>query len=526
MKSSPSSPVPPSATVSSIDGDGKRRSLMPPPNSYRQPQNLSLVTPGGPVTIPKKARVYSRSLPPDSPNTVNQYNKSASTDSSVLGSQYGDISISADDPSQDDASVNYNLLVPSLDSCMSPHASSRKSRSLTLDDSSEGGDTDLNSTMGSISAAERILRQNGASAPIGTNVYVLCRMRPQAKSSSIMASASSPTGLNFSSKSTISTQFTSKEEEEDDEEEYDEEYEDYPDTNNKSDIQKNLYKIRGNQIDCLDEQGNVRGSFEFTKIFNEKASQKKVFANPEIIDILESLFLGFNGTMFTYGQTNAGKTFTMEGKNLRGVRTRGLIPRSISYIFDTINTITKQLMSNKEKYFSSLGSPRSTDGNNNNNHNYNNNTNYDQNIEFTVCVSYYEIYCEKIRDLLNPLQDNMKLRETKKEGFVVQDLTEIICNNEAEMLAVLEKGKFNRATAATLMNAASSRSHSIFCITIKQKITIENKLDDQIDYNPESTYTSNASVTNTVVRKSRLYLVDLAGSEKVSQTGAEGENSY
>lgn len=511
--SSPPSPLPspPSVAAALVDGDGKRRSLMPPPNSYRQPQNnnLSLVTSSAPLSNPKKSRLNSRSL--DSPNAGNQNNRSASTDSSALGSQFGDISISNDDPGQDDVSVNYNLLVPSLDSCLSPNASNRKGRSLTLDDSSEGGDTDLNSTMGSIFAAERILRQNGTSAPVGTNVYVLCRMRPPVKNSSQGQGA-----LNFSNKSSISTQFTSKEEEEDDDEESEDEDEDYPDMN-RPDTQKNLYRIRGNQVDCLDEHGGVRGTFEFTKIFNEKASQKKIFSNPEIIDILESLFLGFNGTMFTYGQTNAGKTFTMEGKNLRGIRTRGLIPRSISYIFDTISTISKQLIINKEKYMSSLGSPKSIDDSNN--------QNYDQNIEFTVSVSYYEIYCEKIRDLLNPLQDNMKLRETKKDGFVVQDLTEIVCNNEAEMLAVLEKGKFNRATAATLMNALSSRSHSIFCITIKQKITIENKVDDQNDFNQESTFTSNASVTNTVVRKSRLYLVDLAGSEKVSQTGAEGTHS-
>lgn len=120
-------------------------------------------------------------------------------------------------------------------------------------------------------------------------------------------------------------------------------------------------------------------------------------------------------------------------------------------------------------------------------------------MQFQIKVAYYEIYCEKVRDLLNPAQDNMKLREVKEEGFVVQDLTEVYCGDALSVLQTVQAGKANRASAPTLMNAESSRSHSILSITVRQK-----------------------DETTGRVKSGRLFLVDLAGSEKVGKTGATG----
>ena len=171
---------------------------------------------------------------------------------------------------------------------------------------------------------------------------------------------------------------------------------------------------------------------------------------------------GFNGTVLAYGQTSAGKSWTMEGPSIWDTASQGIIPRSIDRVFDNIAKA-------------------------------------DMSISFEVSVSYYEIYCEKLRDLLNPHQDNMKMRETKNNGFVIQEVTETFCTDKESILRVLEMGKTNRASAPTLMNAESSRSHSILSINVKQKNEASGR-----------------------IKNGRLFLVDLAGSEKVNKTGATG----
>lgn len=504
----------PSSLSASYDGGPKRRtSLITSPNVYRPVScNLTANT-GAPLSVSKR-RMLSKRQPPDSPTSRRDSKKSSTIDSSLLQSIQG--GFCAEDLIHDE--------IPPYCNIETSKESFSKNRCPGLDDCSEIGDSsDLNSAHGSTTGTEKILRSHPG---IGTNVYVLCRMRPLVRTSSMTSATGNPSA-NASQKSITLNQCPSTEENEESEEDDDDDDDDDIDESCDTEDGKSLYKIRGNQLDCFDEYGYVKGSFEFAKIFNPKASQKTVFANSAIRDILESLFLGFNGTIFTYGQTNAGKTYTMEGKSLRNRRTRGLIPRSISYIFETINTIQQQLLKNRENA-ATLQSTKSENSilDEDDNNNSGKDSNCEQHIEFTVTVSFYEIYCEKIRDILNPVQDNMKLRETKTDGFLVQDLTEVVCRNEQEMLQVLEKGNANRATSATLMNAYSSRSHSILCITIRQKVTVESrekKYDfDSHNDSPRSAYTDTTSIVNTVVRKSRLFLVDLAGSEKVSQTGAEG----
>uniref|UniRef100_A0A4W5NMW5 Kinesin-like protein n=1 Tax=Hucho hucho TaxID=62062 RepID=A0A4W5NMW5_9TELE len=123
----------------------------------------------------------------------------------------------------------------------------------------------------------------------------------------------------------------------------------------------------------------------------------------------------------------------------------------------------------------------------------------DENLEFHIKVSYYEIYLDKIRDLLDMSKTNLSVHEDKNRVPYVKGCTErFVCSPE-EVMDTIDEGKSNRHVAVTNMNEHSSRSHSIFQINVKQENTAtEQKLSG------------------------KLYLVDLAGSEKVSKTGAEG----
>ncbi|CAO3646942.1 unnamed protein product [Cunninghamella blakesleeana] len=122
------------------------------------------------------------------------------------------------------------------------------------------------------------------------------------------------------------------------------------------------------------------------------------------------------------------------------------------------------------------------------------------NMEFTVKVSYMEIYMEKVRDLLNPSQDNLPIHEDKAKGVYVKGLLEVYVSSTEEVYEVMKSGGNNRVVAYTNMNAESSRSHSIVLITITQK-----------------------NLDTGAAKSGKLYLVDLAGSEKVGKTGASGQ---
>ena len=201
-------------------------------------------------------------------------------------------------------------------------------------------------------------------------------------------------------------------------------------------------------------------AFTFDKMLGVNSTQSEVFE--EVKGAVVSIMHGFNGTILAYGQTSSGKTWTMEGPNLVDAEAQGVIPRAIRLLFDLI-----------------IGADIKT--------------------VFTVSVSYFEVYCEKLRDLLNPAQDNMKIRESKENGYSIAELTEVYCANIEGVINVIETGKVNRASAPTLMNAESSRSHSILTILVTQK-----------------------NEDRGVNMRGKLFLVDLAGSEKISKTGATG----
>uniref|UniRef100_A0A8B9ZK35 Kinesin-like protein n=1 Tax=Anas platyrhynchos TaxID=8839 RepID=A0A8B9ZK35_ANAPL len=207
---------------------------------------------------------------------------------------------------------------------------------------------------------------------------------------------------------------------------------------------------------CL-QQGKP---YVFDRVLPPNTTQEQVYnacAKPIVKDVLE----GYNGTIFAYGQTSSGKTHTMEGK-LHDPQLMGIIPRIAHDIFDHIYSM-------------------------------------DENLEFHIKVSYFEIYLDKIRDLLDVSKTNLAVHEDKNRVPYVKGCTERFVSSPEEVLDVIDEGKANRHVAVTNMNEHSSRSHSIFLINIKQEnVETEKKLSG------------------------KLYLVDLAGSEKVSKTGAEG----
>ncbi|KAK5860558.1 hypothetical protein PBY51_022022 [Eleginops maclovinus] len=177
--------------------------------------------------------------------------------------------------------------------------------------------------------------------------------------------------------------------------------------------------------------------------------------------IVKDVLGGYNGTIFAYGQTSSGKTHTMEG-SLHSPRLMGIIPRISQDIFDHIYAM-------------------------------------DENLEFHIKVSYFEIYLDKIRDLLDVSKTNLAVHEDKNRVPFVKGCTERFVSSPNEVMDVIDEGKANRHVAVTNMNEHSSRSHSIFQINIKQE-----------------------NVETELKLSGKLYLVDLAGSEKVSKTGAEG----
>lgn len=202
--------------------------------------------------------------------------------------------------------------------------------------------------------------------------------------------------------------------------------------------------------------------YVFDRVFGPESRQEDVYkyaAEP----IIQSIVDGYNGTVFAYGQTGSGKTHTMEGPDHVDPELMGVIPRMIGTIFGDVMKA-------------------------------------DESIEFNISVSYFEIYMEKIRDLLNPAADNMVVREHPQKGIWVDGATEASVVSPEEVYDIMQRGADNRATASTNMNERSSRSHSLFLLKLGQT----NLLD--------------------LSKKSgKLYLVDLAGSEKAGKTGATGD---
>ncbi|XP_028425637.1 kinesin-1 heavy chain isoform X3 [Perca flavescens] len=209
--------------------------------------------------------------------------------------------------------------------------------------------------------------------------------------------------------------------------------------------------------DCVQIAGKP---YYFDRVFQSNTTQVQ-FYNAVAQQIVRDVLGGYNGTIFAYGQTSSGKTHTMEG-DLHDPEMMGIIPRIVQDIFNYIYSM-------------------------------------DENLEFHIKVSYFEIYLDKIKDCLDVSKINLSVHEDKNRVPYVKGCTERFVSTPEEVMDAIDEGKNNRHVAVTNMNEHSSRSHSIFLINIKQ----ENSQTGQ-------KFTG------------KLYLVDLAGSEKVGKTGAEG----
>lgn len=227
-------------------------------------------------------------------------------------------------------------------------------------------------------------------------------------------------------------------------------------------------------------KSNNEAEYEFDKVFGEDTNTNEIY-NELVGDIVESVAKnGVNGTVFTYGQTSSGKTFTMRGDDSKSDNSIGIIQMAAKEIFNTIQTEKSD----------------------------------NPNCECNVRVSYTEIYNEELRDLLNDSKrktsTSLTIREDKWGLISVEGRKEVAVGSLEELMEVFRIGEANKSVGCTKMNDRSSRSHVIFQVTLQKKTAVHDMEDKEND-------------DGIVVRTtSTLNLVDLAGSESVRHTGAMG----
>uniref|UniRef100_A0A4W6DKY5 Kinesin-like protein n=1 Tax=Lates calcarifer TaxID=8187 RepID=A0A4W6DKY5_LATCA len=208
-------------------------------------------------------------------------------------------------------------------------------------------------------------------------------------------------------------------------------------------------------------------TFTFDAVYDASSKQRDLY-DESVRPLIDSALAGFNGTIFAYGQTGTGKTYTMQGVWLDPEK-RGVIPNAFDHIFTHISR------SQSDK-------------------------------QYLVRASYLEIYREEVRDLLDPNHGTaraLELRESPDTGVYVRDLTSCVCKSIKEIEEVMNVGNQARAVGATDMNEHSSRSHALFLITVECS-----------QPGPDG---------RKHIRVGRLNLVDLAGSERQAKTGVQGD---
>ena len=243
---------------------------------------------------------------------------------------------------------------------------------------------------------------------------------------------------------------------------------------------KEIREARNQIVDCDVRRGEVRidnpktpgdppKQFTFDGVYDHTSTQKEIFEGCAL-PIVRAAIEGYNGTIFCYGQTGTGKTHTMEGKD-EPENERGLIPNTFETVFGDIDALEAA------------------------------------NKNFLVRASFLEIYNENVRDLLGKDQTRRcDLKEDPDKGVYVKDLTTFVVKSVAEIRKLHEVGKKNRSVGATLMNADSSRSHSIFTVTIETSEVNEGEAEEDAH-----------------IRVGKLNMVDLAGSERQAKTGSTGD---
>lgn len=232
---------------------------------------------------------------------------------------------------------------------------------------------------------------------------------------------------------------------------------------------------RPSAMELLPETQEVRlnnKTFSFDRVFNPDTSQEEVYSTI-VRPLVDQLVLGFNCSILAYGPTGTGKTYTIEGEREsldspepQSCIKAGMIPRAVSQLFDIISRSDKH---------------------------------------FIVRVSFLELYNEEAYDLLSqrPIEELVKLRIFDDKGSViVSGLEEVVINSESDIYELLARGSSRRRTASTQCNAWSSRSHSIFTLTV------------------------NSSGTGSeLFTTGKLNLVDLAGSENIARSGAQDKRA-
>ncbi|CAF0777272.1 unnamed protein product, partial [Didymodactylos carnosus] len=243
------------------------------------------------------------------------------------------------------------------------------------------------------------------------------------------------------------------------------------------------------------DRHNTPKTFSYDFCFDSMYANSSNYASQEHIfqtlgeEIIQNAFEGYNACVFAYGQTGSGKSFTMMGTH----NDRGLIPRLCQTMFDRIskeeistdfNDDTKQSIDDSDDSSAAFSMKFSS--------------------SYRVEVSYFEIYNEKVRDLLNPNNNHqaLKVRENKILGPYVDGLSQSAVISYSEIETLLIEGNNYRTVASTNMNNESSRSHAVFTLKYTQTLI---------------------SDSTKGVKVSKVSLVDLAGSERASKSGAQAE---
>ncbi|XP_031208434.1 kinesin-like protein KIF19 isoform X3 [Mastomys coucha] len=213
--------------------------------------------------------------------------------------------------------------------------------------------------------------------------------------------------------------------------------------------------------DILRAHRSREKSYLFDVAFDFTATQEMVY-QATTKSLIEGVISGYNATVFAYGPTGCGKTYTMLGTD----HEPGIYVRTLNDLFRAIEE-----------------------------------TSHD--MEYEVSMSYLEIYNEMIRDLLNPALGFLELREDSKGVIQVAGITEVSTINAKEIMQLLMKGNRQRTQEPTAANQTSSRSHAVLQVAVRQRSRVKNILQE--------------------VRQGRLFMIDLAGSERASQTQNRGQ---
>uniref|UniRef100_A0A673MUL4 Kinesin-like protein n=1 Tax=Sinocyclocheilus rhinocerous TaxID=307959 RepID=A0A673MUL4_9TELE len=213
--------------------------------------------------------------------------------------------------------------------------------------------------------------------------------------------------------------------------------------------------------DILRAHRSREKTYMFDVAFDYSATQDEVYRSTTK-GLIEGLISGYNATVFAYGPTGCGKTYTMLGTD----REPGIYVRTLNDLFKAIEETSDDM-------------------------------------QYSVSMSYLEIYNEMIRDLLNPSSGFLDLREDSKGEIQVAGITEVSTINAREIMELLMKGNKQRTQEPTAANQTSSRSHAVLQVAVRQQSRCRDILQE--------------------VRFARLFMIDLAGSERASQTQNRGQ---